>query len=50
MCGTNCEMCRARNRDVCLVHGNSSQWLGHRSVSISQGDRHMYSDIFYIIS
>ena len=39
MCGTNCEMCRARNRDVCLGHGNSSQWLGHRSVSISQVDR-----------
>ena len=33
MCGTNCEVYRARCRVVYLGHGKSSKWLGHRSVS-----------------
>ena len=33
MCGTNCEVYRARSRVVYLGHGKSSKWLGHRSVS-----------------
>ena len=33
MCGTNCQVYRARSRVVYLGHGKSSKRLGHRSVS-----------------